>query len=66
MACAAELRAAGISVNSADPGYCATDLNRHTGTRTAAEGAAVITRLALLPDGATTAQFLGDDGTVPW
>jgi NAD(P)-dependent dehydrogenase (short-subunit alcohol dehydrogenase family) len=23
----------GLKVNSADPGYCATDLNNHTGTR---------------------------------
>ncbi|WP_307781575.1 SDR family NAD(P)-dependent oxidoreductase [Virgisporangium ochraceum] len=49
IAYAADLREAGIAVNAADPGYCATDLNNHTGTRTAAEGAAVVVRLALLP-----------------
>src|SRR5262249_27414419 len=37
---AAELRDTGIKVNSADPGYTATDLNRQRGRQTVAEGAA--------------------------
>jgi NAD(P)-dependent dehydrogenase (short-subunit alcohol dehydrogenase family) len=47
---AAELRDSGIKVNSADPGYTATDLNGHRGRQTIPEGAAVAIRLALLPD----------------
>jgi NAD(P)-dependent dehydrogenase (short-subunit alcohol dehydrogenase family) len=66
VAYAADLREAGIAVNAADPGYCATDLNNHTGTRTAAEGAAVVVRLALLPGPGTTAGFHDDAGQVPW
>ena len=34
-----ELRDTAIKVNSADPGYTATDLNGHRGRQTAAEGA---------------------------
>src|SRR5579872_4301059 len=34
-----ELRGTPIKVNAACPGYCATDLNRHSGPRTARQGA---------------------------
>ena len=46
-----ELRETGIKVNSADPGYTATDINQHRGTQTVEQGAAEAVRLALLPDG---------------
>jgi NAD(P)-dependent dehydrogenase (short-subunit alcohol dehydrogenase family) len=63
---AKELRKDGILVNAADPGYCATDLNNHTGYRTAAQGAAIAVRLATFgPDG-PTGGFFNDDGPVPW
>jgi len=39
-----------IKVNSADPGFTATDLNAHRGRQTIPEGAAAAVRLALLPD----------------
>src|SRR5581483_9328256 len=35
---AKELRKQNVLVNAGCPGYCATDLNHHTGHRTAAEG----------------------------
>jgi NAD(P)-dependent dehydrogenase (short-subunit alcohol dehydrogenase family) len=55
---AAELRDTGIKVNSADPGYTATDLNPHRGRQSIAEGAAAVVRLALLPnDGPTRGSF---------
>ncbi|WP_327003407.1 SDR family oxidoreductase [Dactylosporangium sp. NBC_01737] len=66
VAYAADLRDTTIKVNSADPGYCATDLNRHTGPRTAAQGAAIVARLALLDAAGPTGQFHDDDGQVPW
>ncbi|MDG6103162.1 SDR family oxidoreductase [Dactylosporangium aurantiacum] len=66
VAYAADLREAGITVNSADPGYCATDLNGHTGPRTPAQGATVVVRLALLGDDASSGGFHDDDGPVPW
>ena len=53
---AAELAAEGspIKVNSACPGYCATDLNNHQGHRTVEQGAREAVRLATLPaDGPT-------------
>ncbi|MFC6019379.1 SDR family oxidoreductase [Plantactinospora solaniradicis] len=66
VAYAAELRAADIKVNSADPGYCATDLNHHTGPRDPAEGAAVVVRLALLGEDGPSGEFQSDTGPVPW
>lgn len=60
-----ELRDAGIKVNSADPGYTATDLNNNSGPKTVAEGASIIVDLATLPDGATGGYF-DDRGVVPW
>ena len=61
-----ELRRTGIKVNAACPGYCATDLNRHSGPRTAKQGAQTPVRLAMLPDGGPTGGFFNDDGVVAW
>ena len=47
---AKELRDTPIKVNAANPGYCATDFNGHSGFRTAAEGAEPSVHLATLPD----------------
>jgi NAD(P)-dependent dehydrogenase (short-subunit alcohol dehydrogenase family) len=61
-----ELRDTAIKVNSADPGYTATDLNGHRGQQTILEGAAEAVRLALLPDGGPTGTFSNSKGVVPW
>jgi NAD(P)-dependent dehydrogenase (short-subunit alcohol dehydrogenase family) len=61
-----ELRAKNIKVNSACPGYVATDLNQHRGMRSVEQGAEIIVRLATLPDDGPTAGFFDDAGTVPW
>ena len=61
-----ELRDTAIKVNSADPGYTATDLNEHRGTQTVAEGSLEIVRLALLPDDGPTGAFSNRNGKVPW
>jgi len=61
-----ELKSAGIKVNSANPGFTATDMNRHTGTKTVEQGAATPVRLALLPDEGPTAGVFSDDGPEPW
>jgi NAD(P)-dependent dehydrogenase (short-subunit alcohol dehydrogenase family) len=64
---AKELRGTGILVNAVDPGWCATDLNDHTGTRPAALGAANVVRLATIGDDGPTGGFYTDDGAVvPW
>jgi NAD(P)-dependent dehydrogenase (short-subunit alcohol dehydrogenase family) len=60
------LRDTAIKVNSGCPGFCATDLNGHSGHRTAAQGAAIALRLATLPDDGPTGGFFEDDGPVPW
>jgi NAD(P)-dependent dehydrogenase (short-subunit alcohol dehydrogenase family) len=63
---AAELKDTAIKVNSADPGFTATDMNDHRGYKTVGQGAAVIIQLATLPaDGATGAYF-DDRGVLPW
>ena len=72
---AKELRDTTAKVNAANPGYCATDLNRHSGFRTAAEGAAVSVHLATLPDDGPTGTRWGHRwgapeadqyGELPW
>jgi len=61
-----ELKSAGIKVNSANPGYTATDMNQHRGAKTVEQGAATPVRLALLPDDGPTAGVFSDDGPEPW
>jgi len=60
------LRDTAIKVNSADPGYTATDLNGHRGTQTIPEGAAEAIRLALLTDDGPTGTYSDRKGIVPW
>jgi NAD(P)-dependent dehydrogenase (short-subunit alcohol dehydrogenase family) len=62
---AADPESAHIRINSATPGYTATDLNAHRGTRTVAEGARIIVDLAVQSDG-PTGGFFNDQGPVPW
>jgi NAD(P)-dependent dehydrogenase (short-subunit alcohol dehydrogenase family) len=53
-------------VNSADPGFTATDLNQFRGSQTVEEGTDAIVRLAAIgPDG-PTGGFFSRDGRVPW
>jgi NAD(P)-dependent dehydrogenase (short-subunit alcohol dehydrogenase family) len=61
-----ELREKRIKVNSACPGYCATDLNRHTGPRTVQQGTEIIVRLATLADDGPSGGFFDDTGSIPW
>ena len=66
VAFAADLESAGIKVNSACPGFTATDLNNFQGTRTVEEAAREPVQLALLgPDG-PTGTFSDENGPVPW
>jgi NAD(P)-dependent dehydrogenase (short-subunit alcohol dehydrogenase family) len=61
-----ELRDTAIKVNSAEPGYTATDLNGHRGTQTIPEGAAETIRLALLPQDGPTGGYSATEGPLPW
>ena len=56
----------GIRVNSADPGYTATDFNGHTGYRTVEQAANIIVQLATSDDAAQTGMFLNDRRALPW
>lgn len=61
-----ELKDTNIKVNSADPGYTATDLNGNSGTKTVAEGASIITDLATLDERGATGGYFDDQGELPW
>ena len=53
-------------VNSADPGFTATDFNQHRGTQTIEQGTDAIVTLATIgPDG-PSGMFRDRNGTVPW
>lgn len=60
------LRSEGIKVNSADPGYVATDLNHHSGNSTVEQGAEIIVTLATLAEDAPTGTFQAAISTRPW
>jgi NAD(P)-dependent dehydrogenase (short-subunit alcohol dehydrogenase family) len=63
---AKELRASGIKVNIADPGYTATDLNQHSGHQTVAEGSEAIVTLATAGVDGPTGTYIDRAGVVPW
>jgi NAD(P)-dependent dehydrogenase (short-subunit alcohol dehydrogenase family) len=72
---ARELRDTPIKVNVANPGYTATDLNGHTGFRSASDAAQASVHLATLPADGPTGTFWGyrwtagtsvPDGVLPW
>jgi NAD(P)-dependent dehydrogenase (short-subunit alcohol dehydrogenase family) len=66
VALAKDLRNTAIKVNSADPGFTATDMNGHTGPKKPQEAALVPVRLATLgPDGPSGGYF-DENGPVPW
>jgi NAD(P)-dependent dehydrogenase (short-subunit alcohol dehydrogenase family) len=61
-----ELRDTAIKVNSADPGYTATDLNGNSGPQTVPEGAAETIRLALLGEDGPSGSYSDSKGVVAW
>ena len=61
-----ELKDTAIKVNSADPGFTATDMNGHRGYKTVEQGAAIITKLATLPSDGATGGYFDDQGVLPW
>lgn len=61
-----ELKDTNIKVNSADPGFTATDLNGHSGYKTVEQGASAIVELATLPETGATGSYYDDNGALPW
>lgn len=55
-----------VIVNAACPGYVATDFTGFAAPRTAEQGAAIVIRLATLPDDGPRGGFFDDEGVVPW
>ncbi|GAA2068055.1 SDR family oxidoreductase [Streptomyces albiaxialis] len=55
-----------VIVNAACPGYVATDFTGFDGPRTPGEGAAVVLRLATLPDDGPRGAFFDEAGPVAW
>ena len=55
-----------MRVNAVDPGYTATDLNRHSGTQTVEEGTDAIVGMAQLDASGPTGTFVDRHGAVPW
>jgi NAD(P)-dependent dehydrogenase (short-subunit alcohol dehydrogenase family) len=63
---ARELRDTPIKINAVNPGYCATDLNDHSGFLTAAQGAEAAVHYATIGADGPTGGFFEAEGTVPW
>jgi NAD(P)-dependent dehydrogenase (short-subunit alcohol dehydrogenase family) len=63
---AKELRDTGIKVNSANPGFTATDLNGHRGYGTPEQAAVIAVRMATLGPEGPTGACQSENGTVPW
>jgi NAD(P)-dependent dehydrogenase (short-subunit alcohol dehydrogenase family) len=61
-----ELRSTPIKVNAVNPGYVATDLNRHRGDLSVQQGASAPVQLATLPADSPTGAFFDENGIVPW
>jgi NAD(P)-dependent dehydrogenase (short-subunit alcohol dehydrogenase family) len=55
-----------IKINTATPGYIATDLNNFRGNRTVAQGATIVVDLATLSDEGPSGGYFNDAGVVPW
>jgi NAD(P)-dependent dehydrogenase (short-subunit alcohol dehydrogenase family) len=66
VALAYELRDTAFKVNAVNPGYTATDFNAHRGTKSVADGAAVIVKYATIGADGPTGHFLSDYGETPW
>lgn len=63
---AKEFKDTPLKINSADPGFTATDLNGFTGPRTVEQAARIVVRLATLSADGPTGGFYEENGEVPW
>lgn len=65
---AKELRDSSVRINAVDPGFTDTDMTAAMGnaTRSAAQGAVAIVRLALAGDDCPHGTYVNEDGPLPW
>jgi len=61
-----ELRDTPIKINAVCPGYCATDINGHSGPRSAAQGAVAPVQYATLGDDGPSGGVFDENGPVAW
>ena len=66
VALAKEFKDSPMKINSADPGFTATDLNGFTGKGSVQDAAAIVVHLATLDENGPTGGFYGASGEVPW
>jgi NAD(P)-dependent dehydrogenase (short-subunit alcohol dehydrogenase family) len=55
-----------MRINSVDPGFTATDFNRHRGTQSVEEGAEAIVRYAMITPDGPTGGFFDRNGAEAW
>ena len=55
-----------IKINAVCPGFCATDLNGHRGTKSAQQGGQIAVKMALIGADGPSGGFFDDDGAVAW
>jgi NAD(P)-dependent dehydrogenase (short-subunit alcohol dehydrogenase family) len=55
-----------FKINSVEPGYTATDLNRFKGTQTPEQAAATIVKYATLDNSGPSGKYFNKDGEMPW
>jgi len=55
-----------FKINAVTPGYTATKLNHFSGPKSAADGAALIVKYALLDKDGPTSKFFDEKGESPW
>ena len=60
------LKADGIKVNAGTPGYVKSQISRFMGTKSPADGAKIIVKLATLDEDGPTGEFFDDSGQLPW
>lgn len=63
---AKELKDTPIKVNAICPGYCATDINNHSGPRSAAQGALAAIEYATIGEDGPTGGYFNEAGRIPW
>ena len=61
-----EMKGTFIKVNSVCPGYVATDLNNHSGSRTTEQGAKIAVKMATIGTDGPTGGYFNDEGAIPW
>ena len=61
-----ELKDTPIKVNAICPGYCATDINGHSGPRSAAQGAVAAIAYATIGEDGPTGGYFNEEGQIPW